>query len=554
MPGGVDPARRRINIIRYLLILLALGLGGTIETVRAAYVDDVGYAVLQTELGATPPDGTGLTVMLVEAFNNEDPPAWAPNPGSRSITDGEGGPPVMPPYSGHATSSANKFFGNISTTPGIGVPPSPSVAAYEAGDWMLSGFLKTGQINALPGVSASSVANHSFIASLGGDEGNLAVLRRVDWLVETDNFVQVVGFTGNNNNPLLGSAFNVIAVNKTGAPTTNGSAPVPGDAAYNLDRTRPDLVAPEKSPSGAVPRVASAAALLIHTARLDPTLSNGSTSNRNGDPILSAELPEVIKAALMAGADRATNNTHPAEDPIDIVGYRVNPLDRTDNGLDRRYGAGQLNVYNSYHVIASGEQDSDEDNGGVISGDSGFDYDPSFGGASSSNTTGTYYFSTAERVVEFAASLAWNVEIDSGGRPRFYRPAILHNLDLFLYDVSDAANWVLLSQSASAVDNTENIRELLAANTNYALQVRAAAGQSQFEWDYAVAWRHQVPGDINDDGSVDVSDVLLIQQAINGQVALDRQQMSRADVYPIGGNGDLEVSDLMTVQQIALTP
>jgi len=553
-PGGVDPARWRNNISRYLFILLTFGLGGTVETARADYADDVGYAALQAELGTTPPDGTGLTVMLVETFNNEDPPAWAPNPGSRSITHGDGGPPVSPPYSGHATGSGNKFFGNSSTTPGIGVPPSPSISAYEAGDWMLSGFLKTGQINGLPRISASRVANHSFIASLGVDEGNLAVLRRVDWLVDTDNFVQVVGFTGNNNSPLLGSAFNVIAVNKTGAPTNDGSAPVPGDVAYNLVRTRPDLVAPEKSPSGAAPRVASAAALLMHTARLDPTLSNGSTTNRNGDTILNAELPEVIKAALMAGADRATNNTHPAEDPIDIVGYRVDPVDRTDNGLDRRYGAGQLNIYNSYHMIVGGEQDSDEDDGGRISSSDGFDYDPSFGGASSSNTTGTYFFSTNERIVEFAASLVWNIEIDSAGYPRFARSAILRNLDLFLYDVSDSASWVLVQESTSAIDNTENIRELLAANTDYALQVRAATGQGQFEWDYAVAWRDHVPGDINDDGSVDVSDVLLIQQAINGRVTLDRQQTSRADVYPIGGNGDLEVSDLVTLQQIALTP
>ena len=554
MPGAVDLARWRINIIRTLFILLAFGLGVAAETVHAAYFNDVGYAVLSAELGTTPPNGTGLTVMLVEAFNTAEPPAWAPNPGSRSITDGDGGPSVVPPYSGHATGSANRFFGDSSTTPGIGVPPSPSVSAYEAGDWILGGFLKTGQTTALPISSSSRIANHSYIASLGVDAGNLELLRRIDWLVDADDFIQVVGFTGNVNNPLLGSAFNVITVNKTGSPTNNGSVPVPGDAAYNVERTRPDLVAPEKNPSGATPRVASAAALLMHTAQLSPSLSNGSTTNRNGDTILNAERPEVIKAALMTGADRATSNTHPAEAPIDIVGYRVNPANQTDNGLDRRYGAGQLNIYNSYHVIAAGEQDSDEDNGSGIIGGFGFDYDPAFGGSNSSNTTGTYYFSTGDEAIEFAASLVWNIEIDSGGNPRFGRPAILRNLDLFLYDVSDSGNWVLLQQSASTIDNTENIRALLSSSTDYALRVKPASGQGNFNWDYAVAWRSHVPGDVNGDSRVDVADLLQMQLALTGEISLDRQQMSRADVYPTGGNGDLALSDLLALQQIVLSP
>jgi len=441
----------------------------------------------------------------------------------------------------------------LSTTTGIGLPSSPSISAYESNHWLQSGFLRFNETGTLPNFSPSRIANHSWNGATGTSAYDLEMLRRVDWLIEADEFLQIVGFTGSSK-PLLGSAFNVIAANNTGAPTNNGAQPVSGDTAYDTERTRPDLVAPEKSSSRATPRVASAAALLMHTAQLDPSLSNGSTINRNGDTILNAERPEVIKAALMTGADRATNNTFPAENPANIVGYRADPADQTDNGLDRRYGAGQLNIYNSYHVIAAGEQDSDEDNGGVISRHSGFDYDPAFGGASSSNTTGTYYFSTADQVVDFAASLVWNIEIDSGGRPRFDRPALLRNLDLFLYDVSDAASWVLLQESTSAIDNTENIRELLAANTDYALQVRPAAGQSPFEWDYAIAWRNQVPGDINDDGGVDVADLLLMQRAINGQVALDRQQMSRADTHPEGGDGDLNVSDLISLQHIVLTP
>ena len=68
-----------------------------------------------------------------------------------------------------------------------------------------------------------------------------------------------------------------------------------------------------------------------------------STTNRNGNTIYNAERSEVVKAALMAGASRSA-----------ISGYTAN----TDNGLNNVYGAGQLNIYNSYHIIAAGEQNS----------------------------------------------------------------------------------------------------------------------------------------------------------------------------------------------------
>lgn len=526
------------------------------QTVQADYYGDVGFDALQAKLGAGMPDGTGVRVTLVETCT--DAPVscevWAPNPGSRSITDGDGGPPVSEPYSGHATGSASRFFGDISTTPGIGVAPSPSVSAYEANRWIYDAFLRFGDVsNREPKSSSSRVANHSWVGARTDDADNLVILRRLDWLIDTDEFIQVAGFT-NNSSSLLSSGFNVIAINRTNHPTNWGSPPVAGDPAYGTQRTRPDLVVPTKYTSQATPRAASAAALLVNVAQLDPSLSNGSTTNRSGDTILNAARSEVVKAALMAGADRAVTNTEPAENPAGITDYRAKPADQTDNGLDRRYGAGQLNIYNSYQIIAAGEQDSREDNGNGTIGAFGFDYNPAFGGASSSDTRGTYFFSTGDEAVEFFATLAWNIDIDPGQPSAFAQPATLRNLDLFLYDVSDSQNWFLLSQSTSTINNTENIRHLLAANTDYALRVRPASGEGQFLWDYAMAWRSHVPGDINADGSITVSDLLLMQQAIDGRLALDRQQLTRADTHPAGGNGTLNVSDLIVLQQITRTP
>ena len=59
--------------------------------------------------------------------------------------------------------------------------------------------------------------------------------------------------------------------------------------------------------------VSSAAALLVqvghqggNTLSTDPSVKF--TTNRNGDTIYNAERSEVVKAALMAGADRTSRN------------------------------------------------------------------------------------------------------------------------------------------------------------------------------------------------------------------------------------------------------
>jgi hypothetical protein len=337
------------------------------------------------------------------------------------------------------------------------------------------------------------------------DAANLEVLRRIDWLVATDESIQVAGFT---SNPLLGSAFNVIAVTETKRQTISGSGPVSGDPAYAVSHSRPDLVAPEGSISSATPRISSAAALLIDNAHSDPLLSNGSTTNRNGDVIYNAERSEVVKAALMAGADRWTNNT--TDD--DVTDYRVNVADQTANGLDRRFGAGQLNIYHSYHIVAAGEQDSDQDDRGSGTGQIGvygFDYDGAFGGQQGSNSEASYFFWVGPDLVELTAALVWNIEIDPGPESRFDQDAKLYDLDLSLYEVldpGDSDTWILISASNSASENTENIWDVLVPGKNYALQITLGSGQTAFKWDYGLAWQIKVVADDDNDGIPNNSD------------------------------------------------
>ncbi len=73
-------------------------------------------------------------------------------------------------------------------------------------------------------------------------------------------------------------------------------------------------------------------------------------------------------------------------------------------------------------------------------------------------------------------------------------------------------------------------------------------------WDYALAWRSLVLGDIDGDGQVNVGDIVLMQQAVAGELELSQPQHSRADVYPAGGDGKLSISDLVGVQRITMSP
>jgi hypothetical protein len=269
------------------------------------------------------------------------------------------------------------------------------------------------------------------------------------------------------------------------------------DTDYTAGRVRPELVAPFTFTSDATPVVAAAATMLVETGHnntglsTDPLTTN--VSNRSGDTIYNAERAEVIKAVLMAGADRQTSNTTGA----DITDYRVAQANQSANGLDKRFGAGQLNIYNSYHVLAAGEQNSAEDqpSGGGNIASRGFDYDPAFGGAGGSNNVASYNFSTGSAGAQLHATLAWHIDIAGGNGPNFTGTATLHDLDLFLYDVT--ASPVLVASSGSLIDNTETLWETLPAGRNYRLQV---VPKGSLNWDYALAWRIESGSGIDSDG------------------------------------------------------
>ena len=280
----------------------------------------------------------------------------------------------------------------------------------------------------------------------------------------------------------MGSSFNAIAVGLSNGGAAHGSYPLattPSTPYASASRTRPDLVAPASATSWATPMVSSAAALLVqeghqggNTLSTDPAVTF--TTNRNGDKIYNAERSEVVKAALMAGASRTATQL--------ATKYTVN----TANGLNNVYGAGQLNINNSYHIIAAGEQNSREDfssGGGEIKA-VGFDYDPAFGGTNGSNKTGVVYFQGPDhRQPGGLPGLEPAVKGETASG--FDTTATLYNLGLYLYDMTSSSE---VAYAASLVDNTENIWfTSLTAGDSYMLEV-ASLQSTDFLWDYGLAW------------------------------------------------------------------
>ena len=208
-------------------------------------------------------------------------------------------------------------------------------------------------------------------------------------------------------------------------------------------------------------------------------LSQGSISVSGVGTIYNAERSETVKAALMAGADRETANTSTT---ANITDYR-SAGHQTSNGLDDRFGTEQVNIFNSYHILAAGEQSSFQAGGRDISL-FGFDYVGAFGGAGGSPRLSSYFFNAAGDQT-LSASLVWNISISNDAS----LTATLHHLNLSLFDVTKNQ---LLATSASSLDNTQNIFLRVLSGDRYKLRVTTDES-GNFSQDYALAWRLGLP-------------------------------------------------------------
>lgn len=438
---------------------------------RGDSLEDVGFRALAAELGTALPDGATVRIDQVEAptGGGEQDPIYRADPahaGFSGVTfhDQTGGP--NPLFSGHATGVALVFAGTSSMTPGVG-----DVDSYEVNDWLGAVLYGEGIGLQRPVIGTGTLANHSWVGSTTDAGQTVDLLQRLDWLIDTDDTLQVVGVT-TATNPLFSHAYNVLGVTRTTVTVSALTAPL--DAFYAANRPLAHVVAPRATPSEATAMVTAAAALLRDAAP--------------GDSLP----PEALKALLMAGADRVTRNT--------ATGNLAAPIALTANGLDPRYGAGQVNVLNSHRLLAGGEIDSVED-GGTQPRDSGYDHDPAFGGAHGANPEAHYPLGVITRGGRLYATLAWHATItDSDGvfAPTGPADRVVHDLNLELVQVIPGGT-TTLAASQSPSDNTETLSANLRAGDTYTLIVSLEG--APITRDYALAWR--LEADTDGDGLFD---------------------------------------------------
>ncbi len=455
-------------------LALAALLAAPLASAAPAYTAAIGYERLVAEFGEDVPTGHGVSVAQVEPPSGDDAPRVGPDRGHRNLSDVRLHAPRghVAWGSRHATSVANLFYGRgRSIAPGI-----RDVEVYAAADFirMVAGWRQ------LPAAARSGarVWNHSWVGGAGPHVAS--VLARFDAVAHEEDWIVVCGVRNKgNNDPYLASAYNAIAVGMSNGRHAKGAAHV--NSAYNSGRTRPHLVAPMNTSSASVPLVSAAAALLLE-AGTDPLLSRDRASTIGGRRLYNAQRASVVKAALLAGASRTAIPLTAIEGETPPA-WRERAAHRTDNGLDRRFGAGQLDVDNSYRIVAGGEFNSRQDQpGDALLASAGFDFDPAFGGLDDSNGSATYEL-VAAADGRLAVALVWPVTPDT------HAPANtrVHDLALTLLDGTDGERRVAHADGRS--DNDEHLYAPVKADHRYRIVVGRALDQAPFASEYALAWR-----------------------------------------------------------------
>ena len=419
-----------------VLTALVCALIGIVPA-QADWLDDVGYSLLEDAFGGSPPNGAGVLISQVEAPTIGDgnylPDATHPqfqadtDPLMEAVTFVDGSPAVnKPDQSPHATTTVGiAFYGNTSSLAG----GANHVTAYEANNFLTSFLRATG---GTPGTPTYQIQNHSWQGSLGSTNTDRSALRRLDAMVDDHELITAVGLANNGNEgleidpsaslshpSLFAHSYNAIAVGATNGYHSRGVT----SSLYGPGRSKPDIVAPRPVVSSATAAVSSAATTLYEVA-------DGTDATRS----------EVMKAILLAGAtkDEFANYVDPATD-LPNVWERT-----TMQPLDDLFGAGELNIYNSYLMLLDG-QTPGSDTTPTPASRYGWDYQSSI--TPGQDVEYEFEIPTGSTAKELSIILAWNVDVNAG-----FSSQTLANLDLELVD----STGTMVDESVSAVDNVEH--------------------------------------------------------------------------------------------------
>ena len=473
---------RALRLQLYVAACLAAGTGPVLADWRA----NAQWPELSAELGAAMPNGTNIIVLMSEAPDGNG--HYLPQAATFTPYDGAGqfdGTKIHAlsgtgGASGHADPVASTFFGNFSSV----APAVPEAHVYSASDFLFNELDSTSS----PAVFPGRVHNHSWIyeSTLGSSTADNRVLRKLDMIADRDGVTICVPLNnGTGAVPLLlANLYNGLAAGvKSGTHSTGGST------LDGVGRMKPDLLVESVYTSLASPAVASAAAMLLDA--IQPAFPD-------------ADHPEVVKALLLAGASKK-----------DLPAWQ---RDLSAEPYDDVMGAGELNVLNSYHILAAGRQPFSST---AEVGHTGWDYN-----TASSTTARRYFFSipAGRNADTFSAALAWNRNITKTG-PNFN--AALQNLTLKLFaSTGFALAPSPIQQSNSGVDNVEHIFLRHVPAGQYALEVSWSTSVTPYE--FALAWESRL-------GS---GPSLAIRRS-GGVVSLDASNLDPLATYTVETSGDL---------------
>lgn len=336
--------------------------------------------------------------------------------------------------SGHGNGVGNAFYGQAAGSNPGGVAPGVSHVDNYNANYFYNQIIVPPALGTPPSIPAK-IVNQSFVflsqsATIDQNYDNYAA--RYNTL-----FVSGAGNGGGVNSPA--SAYNGLAVGAYGGsssvgPTTEG-------------RSKPDLTAPGDATSAATPLVAGAAALLVQAG----TRGDGGMGTAG-----AATDSRTLKALLLNGAVKPSDWTHTETAP-----------------LDPRYGAGILNVFNSYQQLRGGQQvvsaslsgSAAAVNAGTPVAREGWN----LATITSVRTMGVYQDRTDHYLFDLTSPADTQFTLTS--TVTWWRPlghATINNLDLALYDATTGTR---LAISRSLVDNVEQLYLPVLAAGRYDLAV-----------------------------------------------------------------------------------
>lgn len=428
---------------------------------HASNLDTIGVTLLQAV--TTNINGAGIRVAQPEAGYGTAT-NWEVNPGAGGVgqpvslftyfsSSGTANnfPNAVGAESGHADAVAGCFYG---IPDGVATNVA-HVDSYDANYFVqVSAFITPFSTNytvSLPSTNINDpVVNQSFIFGSVPSQVSVAEQQQIDSAY--DNYAAqyktlFVSGAGNGGSVCPPSTcYNGIGVGAYGGGSSTGPT-------LDNGRAKPDITAPAGVTSFSTPQVAGAAAVLMQA---------GLRGDGGSDTNSAAEI-RTVKALLLNGAVKPDDWTNGAASPLDM-----------------RYGAGVLNVFNSYKQLAGRKQTNfisasvsvdaahpptgATNTIGVLSG---WNF-TSLTSSSSSDGVNHYYFNVTNGVSDAmftaTATLVWNRQRNQSG---------INNLNLFLYN---AANSNLVAVSTSAVDNVAHLFVPNLAQGRYDLQVWKAGG------------------------------------------------------------------------------